>query len=292
LWNTISPNPVPHIRAAQNRRRPATEIKEKTVNKIFGVLAVLAIAPNAHAADIAAGKARAEAVCAACHGANGVSVSDTIPNLAAQRPRYLETQLKALKEGARKNPVMNAIAAQLSAEDIVNVAAHFATLPGAAAAEKSSFLPNLAKTSVTFPDNYKTSFTKYHTINFPSTRQVRYYYGNNTAVAAAKAGKALPDGAVLFVEVHAAKLDADKKPVMGGDGFFVADKLLFFTAMARDAGWGKDIPEMLRNENWNYAAFTTDKKYRPVNQAECLACHKPLDTTSYTFTLKQLAAAH
>jgi hypothetical protein len=28
-----------------------------------------------------------------------------------------------------------------------------------------------------------------------------------------------------------------------------------------------------------------------VNQAECLACHKPLENVSYTFTLKQLAAA-
>jgi len=30
------------------------------------------------------------------------------------------------------------------------------------------------------------------------------------------------------------------------------------------------------------------KEPRPVNQAECLACHKPLDKTSFTFTLKQL----
>jgi hypothetical protein len=28
-----------------------------------------------------------------------------------------------------------------------------------------------------------------------------------------------------------------------------------------------------------------------VNQAECLACHQPLDGTSDTFTLQQLAAA-
>jgi hypothetical protein len=46
---------------------------------------------------------------------------------------------------------------------------------------------------------------------------------------------------------------------------------------------------MLRNEDWNYAIFTTAKQHRPgVNQAECLACHKPLDKTSYLFTLKQL----
>ena len=92
--------------------------------------------------------------------------------------------------------------------------------------------------------------------------------------------------------MYAAKLDADTKPVMGSDGFFVADKLIFYTAMARAAGWGKEIPEMLRNENWNYAVFTLDKQQRPgVNHAECLACHKPLDSVSYTFTLKQLAGA-
>jgi hypothetical protein len=28
-----------------------------------------------------------------------------------------------------------------------------------------------------------------------------------------------------------------------------------------------------------------------TNQAECLACHKPLDKTSYTFTLEQITAA-
>ena len=186
---------------------------------------------------------------------------------------------------------MQAIAAQLSAEQIADTAAYYASLPGAAAGVKSAQLPNVAKTGVTFPEGYKDSFTKYHTINFPATKQVRYYYANKAAVAAAKAGTPLPDGAALFVEVHSAKLD-DGKPVTGADGFFVADKLLLYTAMARDAGWGKDIPEMLRNENWNYAVFATDKTQRPgVNQAECLACHKPLNNVSYTFTLKQLAEA-
>jgi cytochrome c553 len=253
---------------------------------------VLAVAPLAQAADIEAGRAKVATVCAACHGANGMSVSDAIPNLAAQRAGYLEAQLKALKEGTRKNPIMNAIASQLGTEDIANVAAYFAAQPGAAAGAKSAFLPNVAKTGVTFPEGYKDTFTKYHTINFPATKQVRYYYASKPAAAAAKAGQTLPDGSVLFAEVYAAKLDAEGKPVTGGDGFYVADKLLFYTAMARQAGWGKDIPEMLRNSDWNYAVFTTDKQHRAgANQAECLACHKPLDNVSYTFTLKQLAAA-
>ena len=262
------------------------------MKKVLGLSVVLAIAPVAQAADIEAGKAKVATVCAACHGAAGVSVSDSIPNLAAQRAGYLEAQLKVLKDGTRKNPIMNAIAAQLSPDDIANVAAYFAAQPGAGTGAKSSFLPNVAKTSVTFPEGYKDTFTKYHTINFPATGQVRYYYANRAAVQAAKEGKPLPDGSVLFAEVYAAKVDSNKQPVMGSDGFFVAEKLLFYTAMARGAGWGKDIPEMLRNEDWNYAVFTLDKQHRPgVNQAECLACHKPLDKVSYTFTLKQLAEA-
>ena len=260
---------------------------------LTGWAVLLVCVSTASAADIEAGRAKAAAVCAACHGAQGVSVSDAIPNLAGQKSRYIEVQLTALKDGSRKNAIMNAIAAQLSAEDIANVAAHFAAQQGASAGTaKSEFLPNVAKSGVRFPENYKTTFVKYHTINFPDAKSVRYYYANDAALQAAKAGKPLPDGAVLFAEVYSAKLDADKKPVMGSDGFFVPNELVGYTAMEREAGWGKDIPDMLRNENWNYAVFTSAKEPRPgINQAECLACHKPLDKASYTFTLKELTAA-
>jgi cytochrome c553 len=242
----------------------------------------------AQAADIEAGKVRAEAVCAACHGANGVSVSDAIPNLAAQKAVYLETQLKALKDASRKSQVMNAIASQLSATEIADLAAYFAAQPGASATAKSSFLPELVKTGVSFPADHRRTLTKYHTINFPATRQVRYYYANKTALQSAQRSESLPDGSYLFVEVHSARLDAEKKPVVGGDGFFEADQLLFYTAMAREAGWGSAFPQMLRNEDWNYAAFSAAGQPRAANQAECLACHKPLDKTSFTFTLDQL----
>ena len=269
------------------------------MKKVLALSVALAFVPHAQAADIEAGRARVATVCAACHGANGVSVSDTIPNLGGQRAAYIEAQLKAFKDGARKAPAptspiatMAAIATQLSATDMADVAAYFASLPGASGAAKSAQLPNVAKSSVTFPEGYKDTFTKYHTINFPATRQVRHYYANKVAVQAAKEGKSLPDGSYLLAEVYAAKLDAESKPVMGADGFYVAAKPLVYTAMAREAGWGNDIPSMLRNENWNYAVFSLDKTPRTtVNQAECLACHKPLDNVSYTFTLKQLSGA-
>src|SRR5688572_11168807 len=168
----------------------------------IAIVFTLPLAAVAQGPNIEAGKAKVAAVCSACHGANGVSVSDTIPNLAGQRAAYLENQLKALKDGTRKNPIMNAIAAQLAPQDMANVAAYFASLAGGASGARSDMLPHVARTNVKFPEGYKDSFRKYHTINFPATRQVRYYYANKAALEAARAGKTLPDGSVLFAEVH------------------------------------------------------------------------------------------
>jgi cytochrome c553 len=272
---------------------------ENSMKALMPLIIILAATQSAPAADIEAGKQLAATVCAACHGPSGISVSDTIPNLAGQRARYIQAQLKFFKDGTRKEPgtvslaaIMSAIAAQLSVDEIANVAAYFESQPGAAPGAKSALPPNIAATKVAFPKDYKQAFTKYLTKNFRPTRQVRYYYANTAAVAAAKAGKPLPDGSVLFAEVYSAKLDANNDPVTGADGFFVPDQLLRYTAMEREAGWGADIPGLLRNENWNYAIFTTAKQYQQgVNQAECLACHKPLSDVSYTFTLKQLSTS-
>ena len=100
----------------------------------IGCLTVITAACGAQAADLGAGKAKVEAVCSACHGLNGISVTDAIPNLAGQKVVYLEAQLKALRDGARKSQIMGPMAAQLNADDIANVAAYFASLPGANAA--------------------------------------------------------------------------------------------------------------------------------------------------------------
>ncbi len=255
-------------------------------------LVLAAAAQVAAAADLEAGKAKAQAVCAACHGANGVSVSDSIPNLAGQRGGYLENQLRAWKDGSRKNPLMNAIGAQLGSDDIANLAAFFASLPGAGNAPKSELLPALARTRVAFPEDYKTRFTRYTSVDNAAGKRVQVFYANPLAVQAARAGQPLPDGAMLLAETYTARLDAEKKPVLGPDGRFVPDQLVAYIAMARDKGWGQDFPDMLRNDDWNYAVFTPAHQLRPgVNQAECLACHKPQDKTSYLFTSEKLAAA-
>ena len=122
------------------------------------IAAALALVPAAHAANIAAGKARVEQVCSACHGLEGISVADTIPNLGGQRERYIEAQLLNLKSGARQNSMMNNIASQLSRDDIANIAAYFSSMPGAGSATVSDFMPTISKTNVAFPANHRQTF--------------------------------------------------------------------------------------------------------------------------------------
>jgi cytochrome c553 len=265
--------------------------------RAFFYLSMMLVLPHAHAAkrSDSGSKSTAEAVCAACHGANGVSVAEHIPNLAAQRAQYLSAQLHAFRDGSRKSEIMNAIAAQMGDAEIANVAIHFSAQVATNKNAKSPLLPNLLKTNVSFPTNYRTGFTRYYTLNDPERLQVNYYYANSVALVAARIGKTLPEGASIFVEVHAAKLDNEKKPLTGIDGFFISDRVLSYSAMSRDQGFGADIPDMLRNENWNYALFTKDRQLRTdINHAECFACHKSVgtqtnDKSNHVFTLKQLA---
>ena len=84
--------------------------------------------------DAAAGAAKA-AACAACHGAKGIAVAPTFPNLAGQSETYLYVQLRAFKSGARVNTVMQPLAKTLTDQDMRNLAAHFASLPGKAASQ-------------------------------------------------------------------------------------------------------------------------------------------------------------
>ena len=254
--------------------------------------ALLLAASAAAAADLQAARATAQAVCAACHGANGVSVAGHIPNLAGQKASYLEGQLLAFQDGSRASAVMRPIVAQLAAADIAGLAAHFAALPGAAPGATSAALPHLVRTGVRFPAGGLAGYTHYQTLDMPETRRVQRYHANAVALHAARDGQPLPDGAMLIVAVHAARLDADGRPVVGADGHFEAARLISYSAMGREAGWGRDVPELLRNGDWNYALLDADGHVRPgINQAECLACHKAQEKSGFVFTLEPLTAA-
>lgn len=91
----------------------------------------LACAP-AHAADVAAGKAKAGEVCADCHGDDGKG-DDESPDIAKLTQKEFVTAMQEFQSGKRNDPAKMAQkmvreAKKLSAADIANLAAYYQTL--------------------------------------------------------------------------------------------------------------------------------------------------------------------
>jgi len=99
---------------------------------VLGALALVLLSLPAEAADIEAGKAKAE-VCVGCHGENGISQTENIPSLAGQPDQFIQWQLVFFRAGTRKNEAMKPIVDELSNEDIRNLGAYFASLQPAKA---------------------------------------------------------------------------------------------------------------------------------------------------------------
>lgn len=100
-------------------------MKRISLTGLMVVTACLAL-PAWSAGDVEAGKQKS-ATCAACHGADGNSVAPNFPKLAGLGEGYLSRQLHAYRRGeTRTNPSMAPMAANLSDQDIEDLAAYYA----------------------------------------------------------------------------------------------------------------------------------------------------------------------
>src|SRR5690242_5542411 len=109
---------------------------------LFAVCVALLLGSVAHAADLKAGKEKAE-LCVGCHGENGISETENMPSLAGQLDQVIQWQLVYFRAGARKNEDMQPIVEQINNEDIRNLGAYFASLPPPKPAEDKD--PDLSK---------------------------------------------------------------------------------------------------------------------------------------------------
>jgi len=103
-------------------------MRKTLIGSVLVISACLSGASIVHAADVAAGKAKAAEICAGCHGENGISQMENIPSLAGQLDQYIQWQLVYFRSGSRKNEQMQPIVEQLNNEDIRNLGAYFASL--------------------------------------------------------------------------------------------------------------------------------------------------------------------
>ncbi len=115
----------PSLLASESSSKPAQAVELK---------------PTIASGDAAAGKS-SSAVCAGCHGVNGVAAIAEYPSLAGQGAPYLVKQLMEFKSGVRQNAIMAGMVANLSEQDMQNLAAFYAEMP---APEAESANENLA----------------------------------------------------------------------------------------------------------------------------------------------------
>jgi cytochrome c553 len=254
----------------------------------LSLAAVIALAaPSIYAQSVTADAVTAPPTvdaCKACHGTQGVSRNPTFPNLAGQKAEYLEVQLKAFKAKDRKNDFMNAIAGQLNEDDIHKFALYWSSLPATPVPDASGGAPAgpAVPSRMNLPAHFPEGFTAYQTET--EDGKVTKRYANSVAWKAAKAGLPLPQGSILFQVSYKAEKDASGKEVTGA--------VQGYSGMESRAGWGNTIPVLLRNGDWDYAVFAPDGTRRDqLNQAPCLACHKPQEADSYVFTMDKLRQA-
>jgi cytochrome c553 len=98
------------------------------MNKLLvSLLLTLGVSGMAQAAgDAAAGQAKV-LVCGACHGADGNSAAPNFPKLAGQGERYLLKQLNDIKSGKRPIVEMTGQLDNMSAQDMADIAAYYAS---------------------------------------------------------------------------------------------------------------------------------------------------------------------
>ncbi|MEE8494997.1 MAG: c-type cytochrome, partial [Xanthomonadales bacterium] len=106
----------------------ANSLNDGDIENVSAYFASLPLSPQDNS-NASAGQEKSR-LCETCHGATGKSADPTFPNLAGQHASYLVQALNDYRSGARTNPVMAEMAANLSNQAIADLAAWFASQQG------------------------------------------------------------------------------------------------------------------------------------------------------------------
>ena len=109
--------------------------------RVFFTLMLGMLVAGANAAGDAERGKPLTTTCVACHSEDGNSPAGSFPNIAGQHGKYLYKQLKDIQSGARSAPLMAGQLDNMSDQDLLDIAAFYATQTGAQGAAK----PELAE---------------------------------------------------------------------------------------------------------------------------------------------------
>lgn len=142
---------------------------------------------------------------------------------------------------------------------------------------------------VAFPAQFDRA-VMYGTVDRPDVKQVRELWAPREVIDAVRAGKPIPYGAPLTMALYRVRTDDKGEPVKGADGRLQKTELIGYFVMEKRPGWGADYPPQKRNGEWEYRAFTAERKVNDTAQLDnCFSCHKQRESQDFVFSFARLA---
>lgn len=145
--------------------------------------------------------------------------------------------------------------------------------------------------NISFPEGFEKGVL-YAVVDRHDTKQYRELYSTPEAVKAVREGRPIPHGTVLTLVQYSAKKDDKGNVLKDARGRFVKGDLIAYTVMEKRKGWGAGYPDEWRNGEWEYAAFTKERKPNAkahANIRNCFVCHKPHEGQDFVISLASLS---
>jgi plastocyanin len=142
---------------------------------------------------------------------------------------------------------------------------------------------------IVFPEGFEKGVL-YATRDRHDVKRFHEIYTSRAVVDAVRKGQPIPSGTVLTMVQYLAKVDDKGVPVKGPDGHFVKGDLFAYGVMEKRAGWGTEYAADLRNGEWEFQAFTPERKVNEkANLKACFQCHKPHEKQDFVMSLASLS---
>jgi len=144
---------------------------------------------------------------------------------------------------------------------------------------------------ISFPADYKSTFTQYHSGERLNGEQYAVIFANDIALQAARAGdgEAMPNGAQIVMEIYKPKMDANGAPMRDANDSLMQGDLAAIGVMETGAGWGAAYPEDIRSGDWDFGLFDAAGAIKKDDSTACLGCHAPYGDSAFMHTYSQLA---
>ncbi len=147
--------------------------------------------------------------------------------------------------------------------------------------------------ALTFPSDYKTTFTSYLVADrMGQEDQIMIMWANDTARKAARAGEAMPDGSILIGEIWKAKKDSSGEVIESQIGRRIPTEMAAIVLMERKASWADQYPDDMKVGGWEFEVFSPAGENLNKDTTACRECHQPLDATDYTWSHDHIAGGN